>query len=317
MSVTELDPLFGALHANGAAAATAEPPPPTPVPDPAAALVTDPGDDGVTQPAPELEQPGPAPQHDPDLQPVDLEHDPLTAEDEAEDLDRCEVVTDSAPDFDDDEPVANVEVDYDDEAEQLELPTPPTIAASPSPATGGVFAAFTPQIPQPRLAPAAPVAQPAGEQPPTDASPLKLRLPGRGALQSSRRRLAARGRRSKKRTTIGLLLLAVGPIAAAVHPGKGPTPTASKPAPAAATSPAATPTKPAPHDTRKRVARVTSRAAAPRQPRGRSPVRTRVVIRRVVVPAPAAASAPAAAPVPSSAPVWRAPATAAASEFRP
>jgi hypothetical protein len=185
MSVTELDPLFGALHANGAAAAPAEPQPPTPDSQPAAALLTDPGHDPVTPPAPELDQPEPAPQHDPDLQPADLEHDPLAAEDDdLEDLDGFEAVTDSAPDFEDDEPVATVEVIYDDEPEQLEIPAtaePPT-AAAPAPVAGGVFAAFTPEIPQQRTATAA-AAAPACQ--PGDARPPEARAPPASSAPSS------------------------------------------------------------------------------------------------------------------------------------
>jgi hypothetical protein len=329
MSVTELDPLFRALHANGAAATAVEPPPPTPVSEPAAALVTAPGDDTVTPPAPDLDQPEPAPQHDPDLQPADLNHDPLTVEDDdAEELGGFEAVTDSEPDFEDDEPVATVEVLYDDEPEQLEIPTPaapPTTVAAPvapAPAAGGVFAAFTPEIPQPRREPAsaaAPVTEPVSEQPRNHASSRKLRLPSAGALLPSTGRLAPHLRRPKKRTIIALGLLALVVIAAAMGgPNKTPAPPASKPPAAVSAARPGTPTKPSAPKARKAAKRPTYRAASRQRPRTR--VRTRVVIRRVAVPAPAATGAPARAGAPSSASVRRAPAApaaAAASEFRP
>ncbi|HMJ34793.1 MAG TPA: hypothetical protein VK501_12845 [Baekduia sp.] len=310
MSVTELDPLFGILHANGAAAAPAEPPPPpATVPEPAAAIVADPGDETVTPSAPELEHPEAAPQHDPDLQPADLEDDPLAVDHEGEDLGGFDAVTDSEPDFEDDEPAATVEVVYDEEPEQLELPAP---------AAGGVFAAFTPEIPQPRPAPAAaaaPVTQPAADQPRKDGGPLKLRPPSLGALRPAIGRLAARGHRPKKRMIIVLVLLALVVIAAAMGPSKTPAPSASKPAAAVPAARAGTPSKPAAPKAGKSAARRTHRAASPqRTRRARTRVRTRVVIRRVAVPAPAATGAPATALAPRAAPLRR---SSAASEFRP
>jgi hypothetical protein len=328
MSVTELDPLFGALHANGAAATPAEPPPSTTVSEPARAHVTAPGDETVTPPAHELDQLEPAAQDDPDPQPADLERDPLAGEDDAEDLGVVEVVTDGEPDFEDDEPVATVEVVYDDDPEQREhgapaaLPTAVAAPVAPTPVAGGVFAAFTPEIPQPRRESAsavAPVTEPVAEQPRNRASPRKLRLPSAGALLPSIGLLSPHLRRPKKRTIIALGLLALVVIAAAMGaPHKAPAPSANKPPAAVPAARPDTPSKPSTPKARKAATRRTHRAASPqRTRRARSRVRTRVVIRRVAVPAPAATSAPAMAFAPSSAPVRRTPAAAAASEFRP
>jgi hypothetical protein len=318
MSVTDLPPaLARAIHGLE----VADQPP---APDPAAVIesVEAPAAATDDKSGPELDEA--VDEHDPDLG---------SADPDAYEDDFGLEPTDGVPDIADDEPEAHTTVEFDDEdlaptlapAPAAAAPAPttapsqkaiPVPAASTAAAPTSVFAAFTPPIPLPSAP--EPAAATNTSAPDKDAGPSlgdRLRQLAPGGLP----RPALKPR--KRRTVIALILVALVALAAAL--GNGPSkPVASGSTSPASRAPVAAPKAAAPAKTKAKTVVVAPKAkhistkhAADHK--AKAVIRTRVVVRRVVITTPAPAPAAAAPRVITAAPVRSTAPADGASEFRP
>jgi hypothetical protein len=258
MSVSDLDPALSMLEAGGAQGPGS---PGVAEPQPQAAAVAEPR---TTPDASSTIGDLPAAAADRDLEPAENTADPL---DELADFD-------DAPEFDGDDPqiaVTSAYADHEvvDRGAQMRplVDEAPTVSPAATAGRGGVFAAFTPPIPAAARTAAADTEATATRR---DTTPVRtvLALP-RVTL-----------RRPKRRTTIGLALLALVLLAIGPHASNSTVRRYESPAPAeVAAAPQST--------TRPTLARHKPRRSRHRAPaRRRTPSGPRIVIRAVSVPAP-------------------------------